>query len=1069
MILHQSNRLERLADSLAEVLETPLASPLHPESVAVQSIGTARWLSLRLARRFGVAANIQFPFPAALLWRLFRAALPGVPERSPFAAEVMTWRILNHLAETAGRPGFESLVDYLQSGDDLRRYQLAERIALLFDEYLVYRPDWILAWEQGKAQHWQARLWREMTEGQAVRHRVRLAREFSATMQAGAAGRRALPSRISLFGLTSLPPAHLDLFAMIAEVLEVHLFLLNPCQEYWGAIRDSHEIARSAGTRDPAALRLETGNSLLASLGKQGRDLFDLIQDLEKTEDAVFEDSGDGCLLHAIQSDILNLQNRGEGEHERTTIAAGDRSVQVHSCHSPVREMEVLHDQLLALFESEAGLTPADVMVMTPDIDAYAPAIEAVFGTAIPARHIPYQVAGRAARAASSPIRAFFALLEIPESRFEVNGVLALLEVEAVRRRFGIADTDLERIRDWLRATGVRWGRDAEDRAARGLPQLPDHTWRAGLDRLLLGYALPGGGTRLFAGVLPHDGIEGEAAAVLGRLAAFAEALFRVAADLVTPRPVSAWADGLRLLVADFLDPVDEEERDRGCLLAAITAMEEHASQAGFSGEVSLRVARSCLLGLVDLDRGRTPLASGAVTFCGMVPGRGIPCDVVCLVGMDDGAFPRLQRTPSFDLMREESRPGDRSRRQDDRALFLEALLAARRVFYLSYVGQHIRENSALPSSVLVSELLDYIQRGFTDPDPSRSVRERLVTRHPLQPFSSRYFRADTSLFSYAADLCEASRAAARARGTQAPFLRRPLPEPSAEWRQVTLEQFIRFFTHPVRYLVRERLGIRLEEAEGLLETREPFTLDPLSGYQLRQALLEGRLRDRPVDEVHAAAHAAGFLPHGTVGDVLLQRESGRVEDFAGRVEARRPTEPPAAVLVDLDLGPIRLRGPLAELGRHGRFVYRFAKTRVKDRIALWIQHLALNRLVPPDVTPQSLWLGADGEIRLRPVAHPEEELRKLADAYWAGLSRVLPLFPESSYAYAGTYQRNRDRRAALADAHKAWDENEYTGRGEACEAYHRLVLHGRDPLDDEFSLLAETVFLPLLLHQEES
>jgi exodeoxyribonuclease V gamma subunit len=733
-----------------------------------------------------------------------------------------------------------------------------------------------------------------------------------------------------------------------------------------------------------------------------------------------------------------------------------------------VREIEVLHDQLLALFESEAGLTPADVVVMTPDIDAYAPAIEAVFGTADPARRIPYHVAGRAARAASPPIRAFFDLLEIPESRFAVNAVLALLEVEAVRRRFDLAAKDLELIRDWLRATGVRWGRDAEDRRARGLPQVPDHTWRAGLDRLLLGYALPGGGTRLFAGVLPHDDIEGEAAAVLGRLAAFAEALFRVAAELVTPRPVSAWADGLRILVADFLDPTDEEERDRGCLLAAITAMEEHACQAGFAGEVSLRVVRSCLQGLIEVDRGRTPLASGTVTFCGMVPGRGIPCDVLCLVGMNDGAFPRLQRTPGFDLMREEFRSGDRSRRQDDRALFLEALLAARRVFYLSYVGQHIRENGPLPPSVLVNELLDYIQCGFTGIDPSRSVREGLVTRHPLQPFSSRYFRAESPLFSYAADLCEASRVAAGARGTQARFLRRPLPEPSAEWRQVTLEQFIRFFTHPVRYLVRERLGIRLEEDEGLLETREPFTLDPLSGYQLRQALLEGRLRGRPVGEVHAAAHAAGFLPHGTVGDVLLQREAGRVEGFAGRVEAQRPTETRVAIPVDLDLGPIRLRGPLADLGRHGRFVYRFAKTRVKDRMALWIRHLALNRLVPPDVTPQSLWLGADGEIRLQPVAHPEEELRRLADVYWAGVSRVLPLFPQSSYTYARTYQRNGDRRAALADAHTAWDENEYTGQGEACEAYHRLVFRCRDPLDEEFSLLAETVFLPLLLHQEE-
>jgi exodeoxyribonuclease V gamma subunit len=1071
LILHHSNRLERLADALAEVLETPLASPLAPEVVAVQSIGTARWLALRLARRFGVTANLQFPFPAALLWRLFRSVLPAVPERSPFAAEVLTWRGLGHLVEVVAEPGFEPLADYLREGDDLRRYALAEQIALLFDEYLVYRPEWILAWEHGKADHWQARLWRRLTGGQPVRHRVRLAQEFVATLRAGSPGLASLPSRISLFGLTTLPPAHLGLFATVAQVLDVHLFLLNPCQEYWGVIRDEGEITRSAGPRDPATLQLETGNSLLASLGKQGRDLFDQLQDLEATEETLFEEPSDARLLHAVQSDILHLRNRGEGPDERTTIGAADRSIQMHACHSPTREIEVLHDQLLALFESEAELTPADVVVMTPDIDRYAPTIEAVFGTADPARRIPYHVAGRSARSASPLVRTFFALLDMPESRFDVNGVLALLEAEAVRRRFGAAPGDLDQIRDWLRQTGVRWGVNAEDRAARELPRVPDHTWRAGLDRLLLGYALPGGGSRLFAGVLPYDEVEGDSAAVLGRLVAFAEALFGAAADLRSPRSVPAWADRLRRLVADFIDPDDREEDERGRLLAAIAAMEAHAGQAEFAGDVSLRLVRACLQGLVERDGGRSPLAAGTVTFCGLVPARGIPFAVVCFVGMDDGAFPRAQRTIGFDLMHEEPRQGDRSRRQDDRSLFLEALLAARRVFSVSYVGQHIRENTPLPPSVLVSDLLDYLDRGFLGLDPSRPIRGQLVTRHPLQPFSPRYFRGDGPLFSFAADLCEASRVAAGARGGRLPFLSAAggLPEPPAEWREVTLEQLIRFFTHPTRYLVRDRLGIRLEEDEGLLETREPFALDALSGYQLRQRLLDGRLQGAPREDLHAAARAGGLLPHGEVGRVLLGLEASRVERFARRVEARQPPERHEAIPVDLDLGPIRLRGRLADLGEPGRFAYRFAKTKVKDRISLWIQHLLLNRLGPPRVSGESLWLGEEGAIRLTPVANAEEELRRLADVYWAGLSRALHLFPESSYAYAAKLHTDENHDAALRDARKVWDENAFTGRGEETDPYHRLVFRGGDPLDAEFTTLAERVLLPLLAHQEEA
>jgi len=392
-------------------------------------------------------------------------------------------------------------------------------------------------------------------------------------------------------------------------------------------------------------------------------------------------------------------------------------------------------------------------------------------------------------------------------------------------------------------------------------------------------------------------------------------------------------------------------------------------------------------------------------------------------------------------------------------------------VFYVSYVGQHIRENSPLPPSVLVSDLLDYLDRGFLGPDPSRPIRGQLVTRHPLQPFSPRYFRGDGPLFSFAADLCEASRAAAGERMGRLPFLSAAggLPEPPAEWREVTVEQLIRFFTHPTRYLVRDRLGIRLEEDEGLLETREPFALDALSGYQLRQTLLDGRLQGAPREDIHAAARAGGLLPHGQVGLVLLGLTASRVEGFARRVEARRPPERREAIPVDLDLGPIHLRGRLADLGGPGRFAYRFARTKVKDRIGLWIQHLLLNRLGPPRLGGESLWLGEEGAIHLTPVADAEAELRRLADLYWAGLSRALHLFPESSYAYAARVQKDGNLGAAMQDARKTWDENEFTGLGEETDPYHRLVFRGLDPLDEEFSTLAETVFLPLLAHQEEA
>ncbi|RPI04232.1 MAG: exodeoxyribonuclease V subunit gamma, partial [Zetaproteobacteria bacterium] len=546
LILHQGNRLERLADDLAEVLRTPVMPALAPEIVAVQSNGMARWLRMRLADRLGIAANLHFPLPSTLIWQLFGRLLPDVPDRSPYDREVLVWRLMAMLPALDGAGPFAPLRAYLADAeDDLRRHQLASRIADLFDQYLVFRPDWILDWERGGGDTWHAPLWRELVESVGGSHRVRVQERVLAALAATPVPGSVLPTRLSLFGIPTLPPSQLAVFARLAEALEVHLFLLNPCRQFWAEIRSEREIARRVTDRDPRELYFETGNSLLASCGTQGRDFLGLVLDCDPHEAGAFEEPGEDTLLHCLQTDILHLQNRGEHGVPRNPIRSDDRSVQIHSCHSPMREVEVLYDHLLALFEADPALEPGDVAVMTPDIEAYAPFVEAVFGTAEPDRRIPFSIADRRQRAESPVATAFFSLLEIVESRFGADQVLGLLEIEPVRRRFGIAEADVAQIRDWVRETGVRWGVDGESRAALDLPATSEHTWRAGLDRLLLGYALPARGRRLFAGILPYDEVEGAPSRVLGLLCSFAEALFAARDGLARRRPISEWADAL--------------------------------------------------------------------------------------------------------------------------------------------------------------------------------------------------------------------------------------------------------------------------------------------------------------------------------------------------------------------------------------------------------------------------------------------------------------------------------------------------------------------------------------------
>ena len=515
--LFTSNRLEILVSELAAVLRSPLGHPLKKEVIVVQSRGMERWICLELARKNGICANMDFPFPGRFTAEAFYALVPEAPrQEAAYEPGRMTWDIMRLLPPLLAEGPFESLRRYLGDGDaDVRLLQLASRIATTFDHYLVYRPDLLLGWEAGKESHWQALLWRALAGSKDARHPAALLDAFLRIIRSGKADRTALPERVSVFGISALPPFHIHVLAALAGLMDVNLFLMNPCMEYWGDVLSKREATRLAtrhggATASTEDLHMAGGNSLLSSMGTQGRDFFELIHAYgELIETPIFFEPGEDTLLTAIQSDILNLRERDASG--RTLIDPSDRSVQIHSCHSPMREMEVLQDRLLAFFDADPTLKPSDILVMMPDIGTYAPIIQAVFS--LPkddARHIPFSIADRGLRQESVTTDHFLKLLDFPDSRFGASQVFEFLEAACVRDRFLLSEEDLEVIRTWIDETGIRWGIDAEARAAMDLPAAGRNTWREGLDRMLLGYALPERGDgELFAGSFPSGGWKG--------------------------------------------------------------------------------------------------------------------------------------------------------------------------------------------------------------------------------------------------------------------------------------------------------------------------------------------------------------------------------------------------------------------------------------------------------------------------------------------------------------------------------------------------------------------------------
>ncbi|HEX8601380.1 MAG TPA: exodeoxyribonuclease V subunit gamma, partial [Pseudoduganella sp.] len=788
LILH-GNQLEQLRAAVFQWLHSHPLAPLESDVLLVQSNGVAEWLKIALAQEAGVCAATRVALPARFLWEAYRTMLgrDRVPRISAFDKGPLTWRLMRLLPGLLADDAFEPLRHFLKGGCQERRMQLAERLSDLFDQYQVYRADWLADWAAGRdrmccprgvhyplpeGQRWQAALWRaiiasvpqeERTLGRAGVHT-----EFIAAVESGAQPTRPLPRRVVLFGVSALPYQTLQALAALSRFTQVIVAVPNPCRFYWGDIIDGRDLLRAARHRQPqrngvdlAQVPIEAlhahSHPLLASWGRQGRDYIRMLDEFDEASgegaehlrvDLFNDDEGETLLaqLQGAVRDMLPLS-----EHHFPVPDAHDRSVVFHITHSVQREVEVLHDQLLAQFAQDATLRPRDIVVMVPDIGVFTPAIHAVFGQygknrgRGDARYIPFEIGDVNDRSVNPLLVALEWLLRLPQQRCRQSEVRDLLDVPALAARFGLVEDDLPTLGRWIEGAGVRWGLDREHRAGLGLgPTGEQNAWIFGIRRMLLGYASGAGGA--FGDIEPYGEVGGLDAALAGSLAQLVEALLAWRERLAQPRTPFEWGELARALLATFFDAREEGDKlTLNALNEALNAWLETCDGAGFDEPVPLSVLRETWLGALDEPSLEHQFVSGGVTFCTLMPMRAVPFRVVCLLGMNDGDFPRRTSQADFDLLALPgmARPGDRSRRDDDRYLMLEALLAARDKLYVSWVGRNVRDNTEQPASVLVAQLRDYLKNGW-----DLDLSER-TTEHALQPFSRRYFERG-GLLTYA-------------------------------------------------------------------------------------------------------------------------------------------------------------------------------------------------------------------------------------------------------------------------------------------------------------------------------
>ncbi|HPR38325.1 MAG TPA: exodeoxyribonuclease V subunit gamma [Spirochaetota bacterium] len=1078
LYLVSGNRLELLAERCASLFRDEPLPPMTKEIIVLQSMGMMQWLSIQLAGKLGIWADFEYVLPNRMTSILMKHFFPGMGDERFFEKDIMTWKTMKVLRDSTGSADYSKLHAYI-SGDDsgMKEFQLASRITDLFDQYMTFRPDMILRWgkgESGEADEWQPLLWRELTEGMNGHHPPMLLDMLFSGITGGSISRPSgFPERISVFGISYLPLYHLNVLRAASNFCDVFLYMLNPCKEYWIYTMSEKEITRYISRVPIIAdnyeeeLHIERGNPMLSSMGRAGRDFFRFI-DMSvgfSPDEELLIDPGNDSILHVIQGDIFRMKRRGEGRELPAFIltdkqAESDLSVVINSCHSVMREVEVLHDYLLDLFDNGSGVTPGDVLVMTPDIESFSSIIQGVFDRredGLP--RIPYRIVDRRIGNTSRAVDTFMKIMSLPEGRVTSSEVMGILQCPDVLRKFSLSGDDYDSICGWVMDTAVYWGIDAEHKGELGLPEIYDNTWRFGLERMLLGSVM-GCSDVTPLGILPYREIEGANMQVLGRFISYFRLLSDTYYELREKHTPDGWGLLINRIIETFFEPDQVSSDDLLQVTAAAARLREIETASGFSSTAGLSPVREFIEQKLSAASAGRNFITGNLTFCEMLPMRSIPCKVICLIGMNEYSFPRKARPSGFDLMMKFPRTGDRSVRDEDRYLFLETVISARDRLYISYTGQNITTNTDQNPSIVVSELLEVIDESFSIKSGKR-IRDSVFRKQKIQSYNPVYFTRGTGYFSYSRGRMDGAHSYIKKGGAEYTFLQGGLPGLTEDERVLTVDDLAGFLVNPAKYLIKRRLNVSLEYFTDDFRDDEPFIPDTLERYNLEERILASLEKDMSEESAFDYIRKEGILPHGESGRIVYRESYSRIKKIYDIVSPLLVNKSMEESLIEINGYKIKLRNPVYD----GRFIfYRGGRLRPKDRLLGWVYHLAACATGRYSDKFCTMFFASGENIKYRFADNSRTVLETLISIYESGMTEAVPLFPGSSYEYA-VQVSSKDPESALKSA-----AGKFRNTGTVCDLndpYIARIFGESYRLSEEFIDLADKVYSPMIEHEE--
>lgn len=1067
--IHRAERADRLVGALGDLLSAPLADPFATEIISVPTPGVERWLAQSLSTRLGsspgrndgICVGVQFPSPHRLVARVLDTVAPTEHDVDPWRPQRAVWPLLGVIDGCRDEPWAAVLWSYLGAQGDQaragRRWSTAHHLAGLFGRYASTRPTMLDQWRRGldvdvdgrplsPDRVWQAELWRRL---RAELGTPSPAERVATALPALAAGSADLdlPERLSVFGASRFDPDHLRVLTTLATERDVHLWLPHPSAGLWERLRPVLAESRHARRRVDDHSEDAVRHRLLAYLGRDSRELQLLLAATKvKTLDHYHPPlpaTAVATLLSRLQSDIATDQpTRPPGE--RPPLAPEDHSVQVHASHGPDRQVEVLRELLVGLLADDPTLEPRDILVMCPDIETFAPLIAATFGLDTaeseaehPGHRLRVRLADRSLRQ-TNPLLAIIArLVALAESRLEAATLLDLAATPAVARKFGFRADDLERLHDLVLGSGVRWGLDAPHRSRFGMGEFAQNTWAAGLQRLLLGVTMDETDQHFIGTTLPMDDVDSADVDLVGRLAEYVGRVREIVDRCAVRQSLANWVELFKQALSLLTAVPTADSWQLGHAYAELGRLASDADQAAPGVDIELGLPEVSAL-LTETFRGRPTRANfrtGTLTMCTMMPMRSVPHRVVCLLGLNDGVFPRAARLDGDDITQLDAWVGDRDSRSEDRQLLLDAIMSARDQLLIIYAGMDPRSGKETAPAVPIGELLGALDGTAQGPD-GISVRQAVTVQHPLQPFDERNFTpgsltgpgddsAPAPVFSFDRASLRGVRATVRDQrqpdGQQLSEVVQLAPL-GAEWAP-NLADLLRFLGHPLRTLLRDRAGLSSWRDDDDADEQIPVELDGLERWAIGDRLLRQHLHGQGLDQLVASEWRRGTLPPRMFGQQSIDRVRQSVAELATNAAPFLDGSPERLDVV-VDLGTDRLTGSVPRVFGDDIVRVSYSQLSAKARLQSWVELLALSAAYPQRDW-RAVTLGKGGTSVLGPVPSrwATVVLADLVDLQRTGLCEPIPFAPKTSAEYARIRRAGRELDPYRTPLEKIWQQ----------------------------------------------